>query len=56
VSAGTAVQPYIRRTVRPLATHLNPPGWLARLYSIREDTAVVWVRSRFFSLSASFQL
>ena len=36
--------------------HLNPPGWLARRYSMRLDTAVVCVRSRFFSASASFQL
>lgn len=31
------------------------PSW-ASLYSMRDDTAVVWVRSRFFSHSATFQL
>jgi hypothetical protein len=28
----------------------------ASWYSMREETAVVWVRSRFFSLSLRFQL
>lgn len=29
--------------------------WRARRYSIRADTAVVWVRSRFFAASLVFQ-
>jgi len=33
---------------------LKPPGWLASAYSMRADTAVVCVRSTFFSASDRF--
>lgn len=45
---------------RPLSFHTGHPAAMgkptcASRYSMREETAVVWVRSRFFSASAIFQ-